>query len=329
MENTFLKDLLEKEIRKKLFSACQFGTIDRQFFIQQEHIGNLNFENGNQISSETLFDLASLTKVLLTVPLYYDIFANREVLPSDSASKFIPGFDCSITLVELLGHTSGLQAWLPFYELADRNLEIEQRKSQVVDIINKSNRLEKKHIYSDLNFILLGFILEKIYGQNLDKVFNDFKKNSELAGNIVFFPENATPLTAFSKLRNGFPDRTVEDENCYFLGGMTGHAGLFGSVEETLKYVRGLLEKEWFMKIGEKLDFAGFDRPSGTDSNYGKKADNSFIGHLGFTGTALLIDPASYNISVLLTNSTHPDPDRPGRKDQMKKCRQLFFDSCI
>lgn len=316
-------------INSRLFSAVQFGTIDRDFCINSGYLGTIYFENTEKITEKTLFDVASLTKVLLTVPVYYSLFANEKISSADAVSKFIPGFDGSISIIELLGHTSGFQAWLPFYELADNRLGIEQRKNEVVDIINKSDRLEKKYLYSDLNFILLGFILEKIYGMNLDKVFNDFKKNNGLAGDISFFPQTQTALTAFSKLRNGFPDRTVEDENCYFLGGMTGHAGLFATAEGTLKYMRGLLEKDWFIKIGEKLDFAGFDRPAGTDSNYGKKADNSFIGHLGFTGTALLIDPASRNISVLFTNSTHPVPDRPDRKERLKRCRQLFFDSCF
>ncbi|HNW82282.1 MAG TPA: serine hydrolase domain-containing protein [bacterium] len=329
MENTFIKKIFEKEMTEKLFSAYQSGTIDDRFFLKKYCAGTLSFENIEPVTDETLFDLASLTKVLLTAPLFYTLFYEKVISKNDPVCKFLPEFDTSITIIELLGHTSGLQAWLPFYELADNRLGIEQRKNEVVDIINKSDRLKKTYLYSDLNFILLGFILERIYGQRLDKIFNDFKKKNGLIENIVFFPQTPTPFTAFSKLRNSFPDRTVEDENCYFLGGLTGHAGLFASAENTLKYVRGLLEKEWFMETGSKLHFAGFDRPSGTDSNYGKKAENSFIGHLGFTGTALLINPLSRKVSVLFTNSTHPSPGKPDRKERLKKCRQLFFDSSI
>lgn len=326
MENIFLRNYFEKEIIGKLFSAYQYGTVDSHS-IKKFSSGTFSFENTEQITDETLFDLASLTKVLLTVPLYYDLFAKKVISEKDPVSKFLSDFDESIQIIDLLKHTSGLPAWLPFFQLIPDSLTTDNKKSQAVDIINRCDIGERTHLYSDLNYILLGFILEKIYQQDLCSIFKNFKTANDLNEIITFSPETKTPLTAFSNLRNGFPDRTVEDENCYFLGGSTGHAGLFASAESTLKYTGKLLKKEWFIETGKRLSFAGFDRPEGTDSNYGKKADASFIGHLGFTGTALLINPKTAKASVLFTNSTHPTPDKPDRKERIKKCRQLFFDS--
>ena len=315
-----LTDILAGEIKNGLFSACQFNN---------RYLGTFNFETSDKINGKTLFDIASITKTVLTVPLFYSLFSKKELTPETPVNSLISGFKSEVTIFELLSHTSGFQAWLPFYELAENLPDINDRKKAVTELIDKSERSEKTHLYSDLNYILLGFTLEKIHKKSLDRIFDDFKKENGISSDITFNPVKRIPSTAFSKLRNAFPDGTVEDENCYFLGGMTGHAGLFASAADTVLYFKTLLGKEWFMKTGKKLNFAGFDRPSGTDSNYGKKADKNLIGHLGFTGTAVLIDPETQKVSAFFTNSTHPSPGKPDRKERLKRCRQLFFDSCF
>lgn len=312
--------MLTVEIGNSLFSSCQFNS---------GYMGTFNFKTTEKINSETPFDIASITKIVLTVPLFYSLFSKKELSPDTHVSNLLAEFRSEVSVLELLSHTSGFQAWLPFYELAGNSTDINDRKKAVTEIIDNSTKSEKIYLYSDLNYILLGFILEKVHGKNLDKIFEDFKKENCISSDISFNPVKKVPSTAFSKLRSGFPDGTVEDENCYFLGGMTGHAGLFASVADTVSYFKTLLEKEWFMKTGTELDFAGFDRPSGTDSNYGKNAQKNLIGHLGFTGTAVLIDPETERVSAFFTNSTHPSPDKPDRKERLKRCRQLFFDSCF
>ena len=204
---------------------------------------------------------------------------------------------------------------------------MEERKKEVEKIIFQHETADKTKCYSDLNYLLLGFILERIFRQPLDAIFKDFKDSNGLNSALTYDPENSTPKTAFSKLRNGFPEREVEDENSWFLGGKTGHAGLFGNASEVVRYFERLLETPWFTPTARKLDLAGFDRPEGNDSNYGRSADPASFGHLGFTGTAFLIDPDKKTIAALLTNSTHPTPEKPERKERIKKTRQLFFDS--
>lgn len=313
-------ELISSEMEKGLFSACQFNG---------GHTGTFSFQTTEKINSETPFDIASITKIVLTAPLFYSLFSKKELSPDTHVRDLISGFKSEVTVFELLSHISGFQAWLPFYELAGNLTDINDRKKAVTEIIDNSKRNEKTYLYSDLNYILLGFILEKVHGKNLDKIFDDFKKENCISSDITFNPVKKVPSTAFSKLRNRFPEGTVEDENCYYLGGMTGHAGLFASAAGTVSYFKTLLGKEWFMKTGTELDFAGFDRPSGTDSNYGKNAQKNLIGHLGFTGTAVLIDPETENVSAFFTNSTHPSPEKPDRKERLKRCRQLFFDSCF
>ena len=317
---------LEENINSKLYSAYQYAFL-KDGLLSCGCGGTFDFDSAGKINDSVQFDLASLTKAIVTVPIFYSLFALKELSADEKISRFFGNSGKNITLFELLSHTSGFPAWLPFYELVPAGKSSEERKKETTGIIFEHETSGKTKCYSDLNYLLLGFILEKIYRQPLDAIFNDFIRNNGLHSRLTYHPAEKTPETAFSKLRNAFPERTVEDENCWFLGGRTGHAGLFGSASDVVLYFDRLLKTAWFMQTAQKLDFAGFDRPEGNDSNYGKSANPASFGHLGFTGTAFIIDPDKKTTAALLTNSTHPDPEKPERKERLKKVRQLFFDS--
>ena len=320
---------LEENITSKLYSAYQYA------FLKEGHLscgcgGTYDFDSQDKINDTTQFDLASLTKAIVTVPLFYNFFAVDTLSENRELHSFLGYLGCKsrVTLYELLSHTSGFPAWLPFYELLPAYKFMKRRKNEVAKIIFEHQTSDKTKCYSDLNYILLGFILEG-FNIPIDRNFTDFKAFHNLGSVLTFNPQEKTPKTAFSKMRNAFPEREVEDENCWFLGGKTGHAGLFGSAVDVVLYFDNLLKTPWFMPTAQRLDFAGFDRPEGNDSNYGKTANPKSFGHLGFTGTAFLIDPDKKVIAALLTNSTHPVPEKPERKERIKKVRQLFFDSVL
>lgn len=319
-------DFLQKNIDSELYSSYQYAFL-KDGLLSCGCGGTFDFESAEKINDTTQFDLASLTKAIVTVPVFYDLFSSKKLSENEKISRFFGNFQCDATIVELLSHTSGFPAWLPFYELVPAEKSPEERKKEIIRIIFEHETADKKKCYSDLNYLLLGFILEKIFNQPIDKIFENFKKLNNLNYDLTYCPKGKTPKTAFSKLREDFPERTVEDENSWFLDGRTGHAGLFGSASEVAGYFEKLTEKPWFPPIAQKLDFAGFDRPEGSDSNYGKSAKERYFGHLGFTGTAFLIDPSTKTIAALLTNSTYPTPDKPERKERIKRTRQRFFDS--
>jgi len=318
-------EFLSENITSNLYSAYQFAFLKNGGILCGSG-GTIDFESSEKVNDSTLFDLASLTKAILTVPVFYSLFASKKLAPDDEISRFFGDSGRNITFYELLSHTSGFPAWLPFYKLVPAGKTLEERKREVKKIIFEHETSDKTKCYSDLNYLLLGFVLEKIFNQPLDLIFENFKDDNGLSSGITFSPKTATPKTAFSEMRNAFPERSVEDENSWFLGGKTGHAGLFGSAAEVVGYFDKLLKTQWFFPVAQKLGFAGFDRPEGEDSNYGKSANPKSFGHLGFTGTAFLIDPDKKTIAVLLTNSTHPDPGKPERKERIKKVRQRFFD---
>ena len=322
-------EFLEENITSGLYSAYQYAFVKDGHFSPGGWGGTLDFDSTEKISGLRQFDLASLTKAIVTVPVFYSLFASEELSPDEKIFRFFCGAGEDITFYELLSHTSGFPAWLPFYELVPAEESLKERKKEVEKIIFEHQTSDKTKCYSDLNYILLGFVLERIFCQSLDAVFKNFIKKHDLSSRLTYNPTRKTPKTAFSKMRNAFPEREVEDENCWFLGGKTGHAGLFGSAVDVVLYFDNLLKTPWFMPTAQRLDFAGFDRPEGNDSNYGKTANPKSFGHLGFTGTAFLIDPDKKAIAALLTNSTHPDPEKPERKERIKRVRQQFFDAAL
>jgi len=321
-----IKDIFFKENELKLFSACQTA----QNFDQEKKdtiLGTYGATDNQKISEDTPFDLASLTKALFTAPAFYELFFTKQIDKNYSLSRFFPDFLSDITLIEMLNHTSGYPAWIPFYEKIDLNLNTDKRKKSVTQMILETTP-GKETVYSDLNYLLLGFILEKVYEKELDAILNEFLKRNNLP-KISFGTDENTPSTAFSNLRNRFPKGDVEDENCFFLGGKTGHAGLFANAKTVKNYMTKLIDLQWFQAIGNDLDFPGFDRPQRFDSIYGKNTTPDMIGHLGFTGTAFISDPSKNRTAVILTNSTHPNPEKPKRKERLKKCRQTYFESVI
>lgn len=321
-------DFLQKNTGSRLYSAYQYAFIKNGTF-SCGCGGTFDFDTNEKINDSVQFDLASLTKAIVTVPVFYDLFASGKLSENEKISRFFGDFRSDITLLELLSHTSGFPAWLPFYELVPAEKSLEERKKEIIKIIFEHETSGRTKCYSDLNYLLLGFILEKIFNQPLNEIFENFKKINGLNFDLTYNPAKRTPKTAFSKLRNDFPERTVEDENSWFLGGITGHAGLFGSAADVVRYFESLLKTPWFMPRAKELNFAGFDRPEGSDSNYGKSAKSRYFGHLGFTGTAFLIDPDTKTIAALLTNSTHPTPGKPERKERIKSVRQQFFDTAF
>ena len=319
-------DFLQKTISSGLYSACQSASLKNGVF-SCSHSGTIDFDSNEKINDSTQFDLASLTKAIVTVPVFYELFSSKKLSGNEKISRFFGDFACDVTILELLSHTSGFPAWLPFYELVPAEKSLEERKKEVIKIIFDHGTSCRTKCYSDLNYLLLGFILEKIFTQPIDEIFESFKKSNDLIFDLTYSPKEKTPKTAFSKMRGDFPEKTVEDENSWFLGGKTAHAGLFGNASEVTGYFDKLLKTPWILPVARELGFAGFDRPEGDDSNYGKSAKKRCFGHLGFTGTAFLIDPETKTMAALLTNSTHPTPDKPERKERIKRVRQQFFDS--
>jgi len=317
---------LNQEYLNNFFSASQWSVLINSKIIENGFLGFLTEKREKKIDETTFFDLASLTKPLFTATVFYYLFYKQEIDFNDKISKFLP-IKKDISILKLLNHTSGLPPYIPFFEQIKNTSE---KKLKIITKIENCS-LKKGKIYSDLNFILLGFILEKIFNTNLKSIYQEFLIQTKINTKINFanppLLPNKAVATMFSKTRNKVLQGEVEDENAFFLNKEAGHAGLFGNALEIAKYINKLLNKDWFCHFLDKLDGAGFDRADTADSNYGTKANSKSLGHLGFTGTAFFFNTKQKKISVFLTNRTHPTPQKPNSKQRIKQLRQLFFDT--
>lgn len=313
-----------------------------------------------------LFDLASLTKLLVTAPLVIDRFFHHrqqfakltlgDVLPttsffenSFSADPSVANKLKSLSVAKLLSHTSGLRPWLNFYANAELSAEprhgsstMAQRHSYLEQVFRRASTASlflsddkknaAKSVYSDIGYILLGYALERDSSCSLATLFSRWLSELQLPpGSELFYAADhhqAAPSafipTGFCPVRERQLQGEVHDENCYALGGIAGHAGLFGSLPAL-----SLLLGRWFadhrvqtlieLTEGSK-DGVGFRR--GDDKVSAEFGGGKAIGHYGFTGTSLWLCPDRHIYSLLLTNRVIA-----GRLalSEIKKYRQLVY----
>jgi CubicO group peptidase (beta-lactamase class C family) len=293
---------------------------------------------------DTIYDLASLTKVLVTGLLVAKIVELKEARLDDPACPESNNNLNGVKLESLLTHTSGLPPWKPFYLLVDEPREVLDK------ILSSEVNTEPSVAYSDLNFLLLESLIANRLGWPLDHIFRTeickplglvatgFNPGPELQNRIAAsekgngFEKQTCIELGFLDDRNPVaiapgsdPFRTdviwgeVHDNNAYFLTGVAGHAGLFSTAEETFKIAQQFLPNytttlkpetcELFRTnytpgMNEHRSFA-FQLASTPDSTAGTKMSPESFGHLGFTGTSLWIDPVKERVFILLTNRTH------------------------
>ena len=206
-------------------------------------------------------------------------------------------------------------------------------------------------LYSDLGFILLGRIIEKKAGCILahyveEKVLRPLNLEKKIFFNPLFEGKKSTSKTDFVATEN-CPWREkilcgeVHDDNCYSMGGVAGHSGLFGNIEGVTTYAGMILDMwkgvakhpninkedlEGFLVRQQKIPGSswalGFDTPAKKESSSGNHLSQKSIGHLGFTGTSFWIDPEKDTVIVLLTNRVHPSRENI----KIKQFRPYFHD---
>jgi len=277
---------------------------------------------------DTLFDAASLTKVIATTPSVMKLFEQGKIRLNDPVTKYLPEFQggaSEITIRNLMTHFSGLRP----------DLDLEPPWSGYATGIQRA-LIDKpaappgvRFVYSDINFILMGEIVQRLSGKSL----------SEFARENVFDPlgMNETMFLPSSELRpriaptelnkiTGQPFRgVVHDDTSRYMGGIAGHAGLFTTAGDLAKFAQMMLDQglangsrlfspltiEKFTTPQSPPDQAilrglGWDIDSPFSSNRGELFPIGSYGHTGFTGTSIWIDPTSRSYVILLANSVHP-----------------------
>ena len=286
---------------------------------------------------DTLFDMASLTKPLATAPSIMLLRDRGEIDLSRDLAYYLPQFKRKgITIFHLLTHTSGLPAWKPLYlEAKDEGEVIEYLSDLPLEYETGS-----KVIYSCLGYILLGELIRKLSGMELDR-FADQNIFAPLGMNDTFFnpPESRREQCAATedsssaekrmtnyrsyRWRKGVVVGEVHDENSHFLGGVAGNAGLFSRASDVAKFCRMIMNDGENVLSCESVWMMTTNQTPGLDASrtIGWIALENKIYHTGFTGTSIEIDLKNRAVAILLTNRVHPDATKEG----IIEFRQEFY----
>ena len=279
------------------------------------------------MTTDTVFDLASITKPVATATAVMRLVEEGRLRLSDPVATHIPEFAAAgkekLTVHDLLTHQSGLIADNPIGDYADGPDAAFERIWKLAPL----HPVGEKFIYSDVNFIVLGRLVERITGESLDA----------FTTRVTFAPLSMTetgyrPAAALrgrcaptEERDGGWMRGDVHDPRCWKLGGGAGHAGLFGTATDLARYATMMLAdgsldgarvlspptvatmtRGWRIP-GGGVRGLGWDKRSPLSSNRGDLLTEAAFGHGGFTGTALWIDPGLDLYVIFLSNRVHPD----------------------
>lgn len=297
------------------------------------------------IATDTVFDLASLTKPLVTTTLIMQLVEQGELRLTDPVGKYLQQLSDAevkkITMLQLLTHSSGLADGF------DRR-EFWQGKAGLDGALAKlklKTKPDQQFVYSDIGFILLGLVVEQITKQPLDlvaqrRIFQPLKmKDSrylplDKASQDVAYVQRIAPTenlqgdADYQKLLANYAQpylhAVVHDPTALRLGGVAGHAGIFGTADDLALFAQMLLNGGELkgqrllsplavqrlltpVVIGKQSRALGWDMQTGYSAPKGDLLPQGSFGHTGFTGTSIWIDPTSRTYVILLSNRVHPN----------------------
>ncbi len=356
-----LEEILEQGIQGGVYVGAAGGYTLETGETSTFYVGRtLEGGAGDPICDDTFFDLASLTKVVSTTSIAARLVAQGLVDLSGQIVAEFPELSWhqdwgSVVVRDLLNHTAGFPAYENFSEkligdpqqiLNPGSLEMRQAILTSIAISPAQYVLGEEVVYSDLGFILLGEYLARISSATLDKLFEQEVRTPLKVGSLVSKPlelgisRQRIAATEEVAWRGGLVHGDVHDDNAYLLGGLSGHAGLFGNLKDVLKlgfawlrsvagdssYIPSDVSREFVSPVqaenGSKHAL-GWDLPVEKGSQAGEKCSERTVGHLGFTGTSIWIDLERRAVSVLLTNRVHPS----SRNDKIRPFRPRVHDA--
>lgn len=299
---------------------------------------------------DTLFDIASLTKVVVTTPAIMQLVEQGKIDIDAPVAAYWPEFakhgKNAVTVRELLTHTSGLAPEIPDQD----NITNERDALKQISRMSLLNPAGTKFLYSDVNFMVLAHMVEIVAGQSINQyaqthLFNPLKMDSTYFNPPSLLKDRIAPTEIIeNKLRWG----QVHDPLAYSLGGVAGNAGVFSDAKDLGIYAQSLLNGgqlpqlfrqgkiQWSHFLGP-LSISKMTTPQTPDnlvdtrgfgwdidsrySNRGILFPTQSYGHTGFTGTSLWIDPVTKTWIVILTSRTHP---HPAKNNQLVKDRRTI-----
>ncbi len=338
--------VLEKAIDAHAFPGCSLAITCSGKLVAQKAMGRFSYDPvAPEVNTATLFDLASLTKVVATSAMAMVLY-ERGLLDLEAAViAIVPEFAGEdmrrgeVTVRMLLAHRSGLPAYEKLFLRAKTREELLQAAFATPLAAAPGARAE----YSDIGFMILMVALERVADEALDvfcqcEVFGPLRMTHTTFDPAAGLKDKIPPTADDRTFRQRIIQGEVQDENASVLGGVAGHAGLFSIAEDLAIFAHAMLNGghpilrsatvELFSRrevLPEGTSRAlGWDTPS-APSQSGKYFSARSFGHLGYTGTSLWIDPERQLSITLLTNRTWPDC----QNHAIKQARPAFHDAVI
>ncbi|WP_047984459.1 serine hydrolase domain-containing protein [Ornithinibacillus californiensis] len=318
---------LKKEIELEHIPGAVIHVSHKGKVILEEALGNrVVFSEKAPMQIDTVFDLASLTKVVATLPVMLKLMDDGEIRLDDRVSFFLPEFANEgkehITLRHLLTHTSGLPAHVEYFK---EKLNTEQVLERIYNqpLVYPTG---EKVVYSDLGLITLYKVIEKVTGEEFTRfvgreVFTPLEMKE-----TVFkpaFPAERYAVTEYNENLKAYKSGIVHDDNTEFMGGISGHAGLFAPVRDLTNFAKMIenngafkgkqiiseaalnLSRKNYTSFDEEYRGLGWILKGPTYSSCGDFFSDTSYGHTGFTGTSIWFDPEVDLHVILLTNRVH------------------------
>jgi CubicO group peptidase (beta-lactamase class C family) len=325
---------MQKALSEEVFPGAVLSVWQKDLLKFHQAYGYSNLFTHEEMTPDTIFDLASLTKPLSTSLAVLKLIESGQISLNQTLGDFFPELKSSskssVTIEMLLRHTSGYPAHKNYFEKLLK-IPLAKRKTKLKSFLCREklvNPIGEKTLYSDLGFMFLAEIIELIVEEGLDTWLT---KNvyTPLGLKQLFFIRHFESLcpgkyaaTEWCSVRRMMVCGQVHDDNAHALGGVCGHAGLFGTAENVCRLLVSLLSayhgkanslcfpshlvRQFLKRPNNSMRPLGFDIPTQGNSSSGIFFSKESVGHLGFTGTSFWMDLPKEIIIVLLTNRVHP-----------------------
>ncbi len=330
-----LQEYFNSLVRQGVFPGCCYCVIDGN----NDYIGFVGnkqvYPNIEVNDINTVYDIASLTKVIVTNTLLTKLLASNKIKLDELVSNYIDGFKYKdITIMDLITHSSGLISSLDKNKLAFR--------SQFFTELERKYNKGSKIIYQDINYIILGFIIEHIYNNSLDQVANDVIFKPLNMVNTCFNPFNKDICapTEYSSSR-GLIKGIVHDEKALFLNGYCGSAGVFSDIFDMTKFAHMVLNNGnlYIPQCYIDLWFKTYINDNGCERGMGwligranrmcyDWCSNEAITHTGFTGTHMTLDRIKKFGIIVLSNRIHPNRSNQKIIDRRQEINNTCYYIC-
>ena len=346
-----LERYLEACVARKAFPGAVVAVGRRDTVLFETGVGGLTYDDGPRPDAGTIYDVASLTKAVGLTTLVMLLVQEGKLALDAAVTTYVPEFAAggdSVTVRVLLTHSSGLPAWQPLFRDVHSRAEMFARVNATPLDTAPGHRM----VYSDLGAMLLTEVVERITGERLDRLL-EHRVFRPLGMRVTRFnpPARLRPRIAPTEndpWRGRMLRGEVHDENAAAMGGVSGHAGLFSTAADLVRFAQmmlnggrtgtgghggagtQLLDSTTIAEFTRVQNPAlsgralGWDTPT-AGSSAGTRLSPRAFGHTGFTGTSLWIDPGKDLFVILLTNRVHPSR----QNDQILEIRPRVADLAV